>query len=133
MTVSKRIRILCVDDHPLVRDGITFAIQNQSDMELVAEAANGLEALAAYRQHLPDVTLMDLRMPEMNGIEATRAIREEFPNARIVMLTTYSGDVQALRSLKVGAVGYVLKAMTRAGTIRIAMRFSQCFGHRYVA
>jgi len=105
MTVSKRIRILCVDDHPLVRDGITFAIQNQSDMELVAEAANGLEALAAYRQHLPDVTLMDLRMPEMNGIEATRAIREEFPNARIVMLTTYSGDVQALRSLKVGAGG----------------------------
>ena len=129
-TVSKRIRILCVDDHPLVRDGITFAIQNQPDMELVAEAANGLEALTAYRQHLPDVTLMDLRMPEMNGIEATRAIREEFPNARIVMLTTYSGDVQALRSLKVGAVGYVLKAMIRADLINTIR--SVHAGHRRI-
>jgi DNA-binding NarL/FixJ family response regulator len=130
MTVPKRIRILCVDDHPLVRDGITFAIQNQPDMELVAEAANGLEALVAYRQHLPDVTLMDLRMPEMNGIEATRAIREEFPSARIVMLTTYSGDVQALRSLKVGAVGYVLKAMIRADLINTIR--SVHAGHRRI-
>jgi DNA-binding NarL/FixJ family response regulator len=117
MSASKRIRILCVDDHPLVRDGITFAVQKQKDMELVAEAGNGVEAIAAYREHLPDVTLMDLRMPEMNGIEATRAIREEFPNARIVILTTYSGDVQALRALKVGAVGYVLKGMIRTDLI----------------
>ena len=114
MSGSRRIRILCVDDHPLVRDGIAYAIQKQNDMELVGQAGNGLEAIAAYREHLPDVTLMDLRMPEMNGIEATRLIREEFPNARIVILTTYSGDVQALRALKVGAVGYVLKGMIRS-------------------
>lgn len=117
MSASMPIRILCVDDHPLVRDGITFAIQSQSDMQLVAEAANGLEAVEAFRRYHPDVTLMDLRMPEMNGIEATKVIRDEFPDARIVMLTTYSGDVRALRSLKVGAVGYVLKAMIRAELI----------------
>jgi DNA-binding NarL/FixJ family response regulator len=117
MSASRRIRILCVDDHPLVRDGITFAVQRQTDMELVAEADNGADAIKAYREHLPDVTLMDLRMPGMNGIEATRAIREEFPDARIVILTTYSGDVQALRALKVGAVGYVLKGMIRTDLI----------------
>jgi DNA-binding NarL/FixJ family response regulator len=114
MSGARRIRILCVDDHPLVRDGIAYAIQKQNDMELVGQAGSGLEAIAAYREHLPDVTLMDLRMPEMNGIEATRLIREEFPNARIVILTTYSGDVQALRALKVGAMGYVLKGMIRS-------------------
>ena len=114
MSGSRRIRILCVDDHPLVRDGIAFAIEKQTDMELVGQAGNGLEAIAAYRELLPDVTLMDLRMPEMNGIEATRLIREEFPGARIVILTTYSGDVQALRALKVGALGYVLKGMIRS-------------------
>jgi DNA-binding NarL/FixJ family response regulator len=86
-------------------------------MEIVAEAANGVEALAAFRQHRPDVTLMDLQMPEMNGIEAIRTIREEFPNAKIVILTTYSGDVQASRALKVGAVGYVLKGMLRTDLI----------------
>lgn len=117
MFASRRIRILCVDDHPLVRDGISFAIQKQNDMEVVAEAANGAEAIAAYREYQPDVTLMDLRMPEMNGIEATRAIREEFPKARIVILTTYSGDVQALSALNVGAVGYVLKGMLRSDLI----------------
>jgi DNA-binding NarL/FixJ family response regulator len=117
MSGSRRIRILCVDDHPLVRDGIAYAIQKQNDMELVGQAGNGSEAVSAYKEHLPDVTLMDLRMPEMNGIEATRLIREEFPNARIVILTTYSGDVQALRALKVGAMGYVLKGMIRSDLI----------------
>jgi DNA-binding NarL/FixJ family response regulator len=112
-----RIRVLCVDDHPMVRDGIAFAIQKQHDMELAAEAANGLEAVTAFRQHRPDVTLMDLQMPEMNGIEAISAIRGEFPTARIAILTTYSGDVQASRALKVGAVGYLLKGMLRTDLI----------------
>ena len=111
------IRILCVDDHPLVRDGIAFAVNQQKDMELVGEATNGVEAIAAFRQLRPDITLMDLQMPEMNGIDATAAIREEFPNARIVMLTTYSGDIQASRALKMGAVGYLLKGMLRTELI----------------
>ena len=113
MTVSDRIKILCVDDHPLVRDGIAFALQQHNDMELVAEANNGIDAVVAFRQYRPDVTLMDLRMPQMNGIDATTAIRGEFPNARIVILTTYSGDIQASRAIKVGAVGYLLKGMLR--------------------
>lgn len=117
MAVPDRIRVLCVDDHPLVRDGIAFALQQQTDMELVAEAKNGLEAIAAFREHLPDVTLMDLQMPQMNGIDATEAIRKEFPHARIVILTTYSGDIQASRALKVGAVGYLLKGMFRTELI----------------
>lgn len=117
MSASGRIRVLCVDDHPMVRDGIAFAIQQQNDMELIAEAANGLEALVAFRQHRPDVTLMDLQMPEMGGVEAISAIRAEFPNAKIVILTTYSGDVQASRALKVGAIGYVLKGMFRTDLI----------------
>jgi DNA-binding NarL/FixJ family response regulator len=117
METSKRIRVLCVDDHPLVRDGIAFALQHERDMELVAEASNGVEAVTAFRKHLPDVTLMDLRMPEMNGLEATLAIRKEFPRARIVILTTYSGDVQASRALEAGAVGYLLKLMLRTELI----------------
>jgi len=117
MASSDRIRILCVDDHPLVRDGIAFAVQQQKDMELVGEAKNGVDAIAAFRQFRPDVTLMDLQMPEMNGIDATAAIRKEFPNARIVMLTTYSGDIQASRALKLGAVGYLLKGMLRTELI----------------
>jgi len=113
MTTSNRIRVLSVDDHPLVRDGIAFALQNERDMQLVAEAKNGLEAIAAYREHRPDVTLMDLQMPQMSGIDATAAIRKEFPHARIVILTTYSGDIQASRALRYGAVGYLLKGMLR--------------------
>ncbi len=105
MAASDRIRVLCADDHPLVRDGIAFALQQQTDMELVAQAKNGLEAVEAYRKYRPDVTLMGLQMPEMNGIDAMEAIRKEFPHARIVTLTTYSGDIQASRALKVGAVG----------------------------
>lgn len=107
------IRILSVDDHPLMRDGIAFAIQNQQDMALVGEATNGKEAIAAFREHRPDVTLMDLQMPQMGGLEAIHAIRAEFPNAKIVVLTTYSGDVQATRALQAGAVGYLLKSMLR--------------------
>jgi DNA-binding NarL/FixJ family response regulator len=107
------IRILTVDDHPLLREGIAAVIEGQPDMTLVAEATNGHEAIESFRRHRPDVALMDLRMPDMNGIEAIRAIRTEFPTARIVVLTTYAGDVQALGALKAGASGYLLKSMLR--------------------
>ena len=117
MPSQSRIRVLCVDDHPLVRDGIEFAIQQHSDMELVAGAKNGIEAIEAFRKYRPDVTLMDLQMPQMNGIDAMAAIRKEFPKARIVVLTTYSGDIQASRALKQGAVGYLLKGMLRSELI----------------
>jgi DNA-binding NarL/FixJ family response regulator len=103
------IRVLTVDDHPLLREGIAALLNGQTDMKLVAEAANGQDALEQYRVHRPDVTLMDLQMPMMNGIEAITAIRREFPNARIIVLTTYVGDVQIVRALKAGARGYVLK------------------------
>lgn len=106
---SKQIRILTVDDHPLLRQGIAALIADESDMALVAEAANGREAIQQFRAHRPDVTLMDLQMPEMNGLDAMIAIRGEFPDARIIMLTTYSGDVQALRALQAGARAYLLK------------------------
>jgi DNA-binding NarL/FixJ family response regulator len=108
-----RISILTVDDHPLLREGIAAVIEGQPDMTLVAEATNGQEAIESFRTYRPDVTLMDLRMPDMNGIEAIRAIRTEFPSARIVVLTTYAGDVQALGALKAGASGYLLKSMLR--------------------
>lgn len=103
------IRILTVDDHPLLREGIAALVSGEADMTLVGEAANGQEALAQYRLHRPHVTLMDLQMPSMGGIEAIIAIRNEFPDARIIVLTTYGGDVQVLRALKAGARGYVLK------------------------
>jgi len=106
---SAQIRILAVDDHVLVREGIAVLVGTQSDMTLVAEASNGREAIQQFRTHRPDVTLMDLQMPEMNGLDAIIAIRGEFPNAKIVVLTTYQGDVQILRSLKAGAQGYLLK------------------------
>ena len=106
---SKQIRILTVDDHPLVRQGIAGIIADESDMTLVAEAANGREAIQQFRTHRPNITLMDLQMPEMNGLDAMTAILGEFPDARIVVLTTYTGDVQALRALKAGARAYLLK------------------------
>lgn len=108
-----RIRILAVDDHPMLREGIAAAIARQPDMILVGEAVNGLEAIQAFRTMRPDVTLMDLQMPEMSGVEAISAIRADFPSARIIVLTTYKGDVQALRALKAGASGYLLKSALR--------------------
>ena len=110
---SCMIRILAVDDHPLLRDGLVELISDQRDMTLVAEASNGREAIQQFRIHRPDVTLMDLQMSEMNGIDATIAIRAEFPDARIIVLTTSSGDVQAVRAFKAGAVGYLLKNLLR--------------------
>jgi len=104
------IRILTVDDHPLLRKGIAALVNAESDMKLVAEAKSGKEALETYRVHRPDVTLMDLQLPEMSGADAIGAIRDEFPGARLIVLTTYRGDVQILKALKAGACGYILKA-----------------------
>jgi len=106
---SAQIRILAVDDHALVREGIAVLVGTQPDMTLVAEASNGREAIQQFRTHRPDVTLMDLQMPEMIGFDAIVAIRGEFPDAKIIVLTTYKGDVQILRALKAGAQGYLLK------------------------
>jgi DNA-binding NarL/FixJ family response regulator len=103
------IRILAVDDHALLREGIAGLVAGQTDMSLVAQASNGREAIHQYRKHRPDITLMDLQMPEMNGVDAMIAIRGEFPDARIIVLTTYTGDVQVLRALKAGARAYLLK------------------------
>jgi DNA-binding NarL/FixJ family response regulator len=106
---SGSIRVLAVDDHALLRDGIAALLAGQADMNLVGQASNGREAIQQFRTHRPDVTLMDLQMPEMNGLDAIIAIRGEFPEARIIVLTTYTGDVQVLRALKSGARGYLLK------------------------
>ena len=122
MSESRKIRILVVDDHPFLREGIVGAVNSQSDMVLIGEASNGQEAIEKFRLLRPDVTLMDLQMPTMTGTDAITAIRDEFPGARIVVLTAYKGDVQALRAFKAGAVGYLLKNMLRKellDTIRI--------------
>jgi len=108
-TDSSQIRILAVDDHALVREGIAGLVGVQPDMVVAGEASNGREAIQQFRMHHPDVTLMDLQMPEMNGIEALIAIRNEFPDAKVIVLTTYAGDVQILRALKAGAQAYLLK------------------------
>jgi len=105
------IRILTVDDHPLLRKGIAALVNAEPDLKLIAEASNGKEAIGAFRSHQPDITLMDLQMPEVDGLEAIEAIRREFPDARIIILTTYSGDVQVLRALKAGARAYILKGL----------------------
>ena len=109
MPTNDLIRILTVDDHPLLRKGIAALVNAEPDLKLVAEASNGKEAIDAFRSHRPDVTLMDLQMPEMDGLEAIDVIRREFQEARIIVLTTYSGDAQVLRALKAGARGYILK------------------------
>src|SRR6201996_6884501 len=113
MTSDRPITILSADDHPLVRDGISFAIASQPDMTVIAEAANGREAVDLFHRHRPDVTLMDLQMPLLNGIEATMEIRRIAPAARVLVLTTYSGDMQATRALQAGAAGYLLKGSLR--------------------
>src|SRR5580700_7588482 len=107
MSIEQKIRVLTVDDHPLLRSGIAAVLQRAEDILLVGEASNGREAIESFRIHHPDVTLMDLQMPVMNGIDAILAIRAEFPAARFAVLTTYDGDVQALRALKAGATGYL--------------------------
>lgn len=115
--MSSRIGVLIVDDHPLLREGLVAVIEGEPDMTVVAEASDGRQAVDCFRQHRPDVTLMDLQMPEMDGVAATLAIRAEWPAARIVMLTTYRGDVKALRALKAGACGYLLKSMVRTNLL----------------
>jgi DNA-binding NarL/FixJ family response regulator len=108
---ANSIRILAVDDHPLFRGGIAALLATQTDMSLVAEASNGLEAVQRFREHRPDITLMDLQMPGMNGLDALSAIRLEFPEAKIIILTTYTKDVQVLHAIKAGARGYLLKTL----------------------
>jgi DNA-binding NarL/FixJ family response regulator len=107
------IRVLSVDDHPILREGIASLFENHTDMETVAEASNGREALEQFRRHRPDITLMDLQMPEMSGIDVMSAIRREFPDARIIVLTTHAGDVQISRAMKAGARGFLLKGLLR--------------------
>ena len=113
MSSPKSIRVIVIDDHPLLREGIAAVIAGEQDIELVAEGACGEDAISLFRTHRPDIVLMDLQMPGMSGIEAMTKIREEFTQARFVVLTTYQGDAQALRALKAGASGYLLKNMLR--------------------
>ena len=113
MSAPTQIRIFCVDDHPLMREGIAAIIRNEPDMLLVAEASNGREAIQGFREHRPDITLMDLRLPDISGVDAMIAIRSDFADARVIMLTTFEGDAEMLRALEAGAQGYSLKTMPR--------------------
>lgn len=128
---ERPIRLLVVDDHPMIRSGIAAVIADQPDMTLVAEAGDGIEALAMFEQHRPDVTLMDLQMPRMNGLAAIEEILKRRPTARIVVLTTYRGDAQALRALKAGASGYLLKNMIRKDFVAAVREVHA--GRRYIA
>ena len=119
MSDQTRIRVFSVDDHPLLREGITAIINSQPDMSMVTEASTGREAIQKFRQHRPDVTLLDLRLPDMSGIDVLIAIRTEFPESRIIMLTTFEGDVEILRSLEAGARGYILKSMPPKDLIEV--------------
>jgi DNA-binding NarL/FixJ family response regulator len=122
MSNSTPIRIFSIDDHPLMREGIAAIIKNEPDMQLVAEASNGREAIQGFREHRPDITLMDLRLPDISGIDAMVAIRTEFPDARIIMLTTFEGDVEIRRALQAGAVSYLLKTMPRKQLVEMIRR-----------
>jgi DNA-binding NarL/FixJ family response regulator len=122
MSNSTPIRIFSIDDHPLMREGIAAIIRNEPDMLLVAEASNGREAIQGFREHRPDITLMDLRLPDISGIDAMVAIRTEFADARIIMLTTFEGDVEIRRALQAGAVGYMLKTMPRRQLVEMIRR-----------
>src|SRR5438105_4694306 len=129
MESTSPISVMVVDDHPLLREGVAGIIEAQPDMRLVAEATNGREAIERYREHRPDVTLMDVRMPDLDGIDAMSAIRQTFPQARVVILTTYRGDVLALRAIKAGASGYLLKSSLRKellDTIRSVHQGQRC-------
>jgi len=122
MREEKQIRVFSVDDHPLMHEGIAALINNQPDMNLVAEAFDGKGALVEFREHQPDVTLMDLRLPDMNGIDAMISILKEFPNARIIILTMFEGDVEIQRALKAGARGYMLKTMPPKELVKVIRR-----------
>ena len=124
MADAVKIRILSIDDHPLLHEGIATVIRNQPDMLLVAEAFNGRDGIQSFRQHQPDVTLMDLRLPDMSGIDAMMAIRSNFPEARVIMLTTFAGDVEIQRSLEAGARAYVLKSMPPKELVEVIRQVS---------